>query len=83
MQRFAVGTRAFAETAEQLDLYGDGEVLILGHGLWRLTVHHDSAVARSPVGTARGLFPDEAVLGGDEVMRELLTVEDMTETILE
>ncbi len=46
-------TRAYAETAEQLDLYGDGEVLILGHGLWRLTVDHDSAVARGPARTAR------------------------------
>ena len=58
-------------SAEELDFDRDREVLILAHGLRRLAVDHDAAVAEGPGGSAFRLFADEAVFDGDDVVREL------------
>src|SRR5262245_64709318 len=76
-------SRAFAQTAEQLDLDGDREVLVLAHALRRLAMDHYPAVARGPVGSFFRLFSDKAVFDGDDVVRELIAVEDVAESVIE
>src|SRR5262247_4935823 len=75
--------RAFAQPAEQLDLNGDREVLVLAHALRRRAMNHDPAVARGPMGSFFRLFADKAVFDGYDVVRELIAVEDVAEAVVE
>src|SRR5262249_16605395 len=75
--------RPFAQPAEQLNLDGDREVLVLAHALRGLTMDHDPAVACGPTGAFFRLLADETVFNGDDVMRELLAIEDVAEAAVE
>src|SRR5439155_12816171 len=74
---------AVAEPAEELDLDGDREVLILQHRARLLAVQHQTVVAHRPRWTAGHLLTDEAVLGDEAIVRERILEKDVAEFAVE
>src|SRR3712207_3472783 len=71
------------QSAQQLHLDRDGEVLLFTHTLRRLGMNHNPAVASGPSRPARCLLSHEPILHADDVMRELLAVKQVPEFTVE
>jgi hypothetical protein len=69
--------------AQELDLDGNREILVLRHALGGLAVYHDPIVSKGPTRTSGYLFSHKPVFEPETIVREFLFIEDMAEFSVE